>query len=444
MNDKIQTEKPKSKDRHKYIKVLIIAMVIVIFGIIYLSKAYMRNDSYFKYKPFFEDDTEYDVLFFGSSHMVDGVYPMQLWNDYGITSYNCGNHGSHVPASVEFSKIVFKYHKPKIAVLDVFYVNSQEYGYDSLGQVHNTIDILPVNKDKLDMIKTIYPDDKKAQAELANPFSIYHSRWNETNRAIIKRGFGMDLTCTTEKGSAFRSNIVEPKNMKRIPESSYTKETSPGLEYVKEFIEYCRERKIEPVIINIPSPTNETNQMWANAAIKLAKEEGVPTINFQYTDTVDFDTDLNDFSENNSHLNSSGARKVTDELGKFLTETFELEDKRNDPAYDNWDQDYEEYYDFLVSNIKNYDDYKTTLLLLNNSNFKAELAVTGKYDADKVEEKLIKQLGGNIKLIDTEVIMANGNSDADIKLTIYNKESGEELISKYYDVDEKIELINKM
>ena len=50
-----------------------------------------RDDSERKYGPFFEDKNGFDVLFFGTSRVLDGITPMELWRDYGITAYNMGN-----------------------------------------------------------------------------------------------------------------------------------------------------------------------------------------------------------------------------------------------------------------------------------------------------------------------------------------------------------------
>ena len=41
-----------------------------------------------KYDRFYSEKEDFDVLFFGSSRVLDGVAPMQLWKDYGIRSYN--------------------------------------------------------------------------------------------------------------------------------------------------------------------------------------------------------------------------------------------------------------------------------------------------------------------------------------------------------------------
>lgn len=52
-----------------------------------------RKDSKKKYNDFFKMSDQVDVLFLGSSHVLNGVNPALLFDEYGITSYNMAMHG---------------------------------------------------------------------------------------------------------------------------------------------------------------------------------------------------------------------------------------------------------------------------------------------------------------------------------------------------------------
>ena len=39
---------------------------------------------------FFKQETSYDAMYFGTSHVINGFLPQELWEEYGITSYNFG------------------------------------------------------------------------------------------------------------------------------------------------------------------------------------------------------------------------------------------------------------------------------------------------------------------------------------------------------------------
>ena len=98
---------------------ILLLTIMIFFGIIFLQKTTMRDSSGFKYRPFLQEDTEYDVLFFGTSHVINGIFPMQLWNDYGITSYNFGGHANSLAMAYWTMVNAVEYHKPKVAVLDL-------------------------------------------------------------------------------------------------------------------------------------------------------------------------------------------------------------------------------------------------------------------------------------------------------------------------------------
>jgi hypothetical protein len=76
--------------------------------------------AYTKTAEFVETADEYDVLFFGTSHMTMSVYPMELWKDYGITSYNLGGNGHPLAISYWILMNALDYANPQLAVIDCY------------------------------------------------------------------------------------------------------------------------------------------------------------------------------------------------------------------------------------------------------------------------------------------------------------------------------------
>ena len=58
-----------------------VLLALLAGGLAFFSRALRVNDGYYKNRPFLEDDREYDVLIFGTSHIINGVLPMQLWEE---------------------------------------------------------------------------------------------------------------------------------------------------------------------------------------------------------------------------------------------------------------------------------------------------------------------------------------------------------------------------
>ena len=420
----------------KGIRAALSALVIgamVAAGVMFLGEATKRDASDFKYRPFFEDDTTYDVLFFGTSHMMNAVYPMELWREYGITSYNFGGNANSLAISYWLAVSAFDVHKPKVAVLDVLYAGAQTPGMD-VGVAHQSMDVWPLSLTKIKAVREIFPDSEGDRMEMLFPFSVYHNRWNELTAQDWGRALGGEADCTREKGAEMRIAVCEPWETALVAQDAYYKEDSVGLDYIARFIELCEANGVQPVIVNIPFPASEEHQLWANAAIRLAQEKGVPALNMQYTGAVDFDTDCYDAG---SHLNPSGARKVTHALGEFLTVQFGLADKRGDGAFAGWHEDCAAYDDLKMEQLGEHDDLRETLMLLYASGFTAELETTAAYVPDDVERKLIDQLGEGIARSEAETIATPGGAEADIRLTIRDGDGGE-IVTRYYDVGSEI------
>ena len=71
-----------------------IAMIVVFRKVAFSLEA---KGAYNKNGDFFRVADECDVLFLGTSHVTMAVYPMELWHDYGITSYNISGYGHLMP-----------------------------------------------------------------------------------------------------------------------------------------------------------------------------------------------------------------------------------------------------------------------------------------------------------------------------------------------------------
>lgn len=65
--------------------IFLVGLIVIVGGLsdLFRTKGTQRING-----TFFNQPKDYDVLFFGTSHVRYGIYPMELWEEYGITSYN--------------------------------------------------------------------------------------------------------------------------------------------------------------------------------------------------------------------------------------------------------------------------------------------------------------------------------------------------------------------
>lgn len=299
------------------------------------DRAMRRDDGQRKYGNFFAEEQGFDVLFMGTSRVLDGVQPMELWRDYGVTSYNMGNNSENLETTKWVLDIAMDTHTPKVALIDVYYIDRKVTDAWAYSFRHLFLDEIPLTKKKIECVKATLPESE--WTEFLMPFSLYHGRWEEilsgkTEEQVICRpfAFGAELRAQREKpGIDFvRTTEMNPEEME-------------GKDSLRKIAALCRERGVEPVFMAIPAPISEQEQMNVNSVQLIADELGVPFINMLDVEgLVDFDNDCYDAL---GHLNPDGASKVTAYLGAWLTEHFDLADKHGDSAYAHWDKNLSEY-----------------------------------------------------------------------------------------------------
>ena len=81
-----------------------------------------RKESDYKYTDFFNEAKKdhIDVLFMGSSHVINAINPVFLFEEYGITSYNMGGHGAMLQATYWELQQALEYCTPKWVVVDTY------------------------------------------------------------------------------------------------------------------------------------------------------------------------------------------------------------------------------------------------------------------------------------------------------------------------------------
>lgn len=293
-----------------------------------LDHAMRRDDSDRKYSAFFEEEQGFDVLFFGTSRVLDGVSPMELWRDFGVTSYNMGNNSEPLGVTRWVLDLAMDTHVPDIAVIDVFYVSRVVDEAWTYTYRHLFYDALPLSRAKIEAVCATQPEG--GRMEFLVPFSLYHGRWEEILAGDVERMVECEPYMM---GGELRPSRQVRDNYTLTDEA--TQGELPGHQALREIAALCREHGVEPVFIALPGHASQEEQRDMNSVARVAQELGVPFLNMmQVEGIIDFDRDCYDWQ---GHLNPDGASKATAYLGAWLTAHYDLEDKRGDAAYAHWD-----------------------------------------------------------------------------------------------------------
>lgn len=284
------------------------------------------------------EENTLDVLFLGSSHLYYGVQPNELWEEYGITSYAMGSPEQTVATSYFLLKEAFEHQQPKVVLMESYYFWNKKMYY-SEARLRQAFDGMAFGKVKLEMIQTMLPElEIKDKLSYALPFLKYHSRWDALENYDFQtkpylKGARIDYTTVAVEDPGL------PEEASKIPENS--------LYYLEKIMELCEENGAEFAMFAIPygiekrADSYEYRQGVNLALDTYLSEKDIPFLFYQqdYTDVIDFAADFRD----RTHLNTQGAVKLTDHLGAWLTETYDMADHREEPAYECWNRDYEKY-----------------------------------------------------------------------------------------------------
>lgn len=399
--------------------VVFVLTILLLYGTANLTE---RKASKEKYRDFFNEQLEFDVLFFGTSHVLNGIFPMELWEQEGFTSYNFGGHASTLAMSYWVMQNVFRYKQPQVVVIDC-------YGLRWTGKTsnfsfaHQAMDEFPLNRTKIQAVMDLVQDDAevwesadvgeemvvqsegepKSRIGLLWNFSVYHARWSELSR----EDFIPDVLC--EKGAESRIGVTQ-NQWNGVTEKGMPKEPSVNEMYLRNMIEDCKERGIQVLLTYIPFPADEKHQKDANRVKQIAAEYQVNYIDFLELDCVNAKTDYYD----KTHLNPLGARKITKYVGEYLRENYTLSDHRKDTAYAKWNVDYERYTDFKNEKLREQEDMMTYMMLLGREQVQAQFILRN-------EELLLDDWYSQIlNEIDCTVLRENSvNDKVDLSVSVF-------------------------
>ncbi|WP_029232792.1 hypothetical protein [Butyrivibrio sp. VCB2006] len=402
--------------KKKILNLLVIALfVAVVSGCLYAAATVVRRkESNNKYADFFTqaEKGNIDVLFMGSSHVINGVNPASLYKDYGFTSYNMGGHGSVMQATYWELIEALDYCTPKWVVVDA-YMLEKNYQYldvmnentpqedidSSIDQLHLNMDCWPLNRLKLAAISDLI-QDKEIRKEFLFDFMVYHDRWNELTRedydVLAGKNGGEGLF-----GGELRYEVeLKPSTSPDPAEGEVLAEHTVGQEYLMKIIDECQRRGIGVLVTYLPfCPTTE-DKIAANSAGVTAGMYGVPYINMLDLDIIDVYTDLND----TGHLNALGAKKVTDFLGNWLLENADLTDHRGQAGYEYYDECAARYADNMKSGAVNADELYTQLEMLSFGDVGSVVYFnqgSNAFSDDGVKE-LVSKMSGTDKIVNTQ------------------------------------------
>lgn len=424
----IGVRKIKSKCLKIIVFLLLTCFLLAIMQSVFLPKWYypsVESETISISGFYAEPNDSLQVLTLGPSHMLFGYSPCEVYEKYGITSYNLAT-ASQLPISTYYLlKEALKTQSPQIVVCDVSGFFKKEFEEPEITKIRVVLDQMPLSSLKYEFASKFvtYEGNNSSMWDIMFPILQYHDRWS-----------GLDKRDFTEyvrnkhyfvKGYAVRNDIIGTDTVEEDMnndvndanhiESAYIVEYESGIantrEYEKDFYDsamskegmewifkirdLCKKNNIELLLVKIPDINNIFTYKSSWTKEKSDNVKGMcDRYNIEYFDLMyDSNHFINwktDTVDQGMHLNTLGAIKISDILGNYFMENYNLDKNYNEI----WNSDlvkYKKIRDYVIWTAENnFIDYLNKL----NDNLDGKVVLIAVEDdcligmSDETKEKL--------------------------------------------------------
>lgn len=323
----------KAKKFPKWIGPVALFLVVMLVILFFLQKLLMP-----KYmsdivegaltEEYYQETTDHDVIFVGDCEVYENFSPIELYRDYGITSYIRGSAQQLVWQSYYMLEDTLRYETPKVAVFNVLALKYDEPQSEAYNRM--TIDGMKFSSSKLGAIQASMTEEENLLDYLF-PILRYHSRWSDLSWDDVKYMFHKDKI--SHNGYYMR---VDVRPVEGFPEPDILSDPALGsnaMKYLDMMRELCQENGVELVLVKSPSLYPHWYDEWDEQIVEYAQKYGLDYFNYEKLADeigIDYNTDTYDAG---LHMNLDGAEKLSEYFGAYLKEIYDLEDHREDPEY---------------------------------------------------------------------------------------------------------------
>lgn len=292
---------------------LFIAIFIALFyffSYLCLPKENTRKFGFYKTSSFeilSEKDDTIDAIVLGDSLVYASVIPMEIYGEYGYTVYDCAGAAEIFRDAYEYFKVAAESQHPKLLIIEgnIFFRDERKR-----------------------------PKDERAKMILSNyiPLIVHHDNWK---KLLLSHKENINV----DKGYIYNKRIEPSKNFNYMEElDKKTNILDKNVEFFEKLLEVAKEHNVKIVIMGFPS-----QKSWYQSKHVLMQEfadkYGIEFIDLNYEESLNIDWTV-DTKDEGSHLNYTGAKKVSKYIGNYLHEMGIFEDHRNDPKYADWNTAY--------------------------------------------------------------------------------------------------------
>lgn len=276
-------------------------------------------------EEYYSETTKNDVLFVGDCELYENFSPIALWEEYGITSYIRGSAQQLIWQSYYLLEDSLRKETPEVLVFNVLALKYNEPQREEYNRM--TIDGMQWSKSKIGSIQASMTQDEQL-LDYVFPLLRYHSRITQLTQSDFKYYFKKRKV--THNGYYMRVDVAPvTSEIEDIPPKSYEFGEN-AWNYMNKIVELCEKEGIKLILVKAPSLSPVWYDEYEAQIVEYAKEKNLPYINYlKLVDEIGIDFSKDTYDEG-LHMNLSGAEKLSNHLGKVLSQEYGLTDHRKD------------------------------------------------------------------------------------------------------------------
>ena len=272
---------------------------------------------------YYQECNLYDVLFLGPSTTYDAINPTEIWNMFGVSSFNRAHPAQNYKKTYYLLHESLSLHKPKLVIYDVgATISNLQFSRDQIQEM------------SLSYSKYLGIRDAYNNTDIINnmfAYNKYHQRWKNLTY--------MDFIQPKNQFKGYNTDVsifwVSPQKKIYYPYNPTKKLDEEGLKYINNIVELCKKNNVPVLFITYPSNYYEDKSMIFDSFEKYAQEHNIEYINLnKYIKDIDFD-----FSKNlkvSFHSNYYGGIKIIKFLIPYIINKYNVPIRKNDPEYNFW------------------------------------------------------------------------------------------------------------
>lgn len=233
-----------------------------------------------------------------------------------------------LPLSYYYILEALKTQSPLAVVLDIRYCVLDEPYIDE-GMTHINTDEFKHSLNRFRMIQDTTAPGQRWPFLL--PLMLYHNNWDSTTLSSF-HGFGRIENPFKGYTPVFSDNRVPTPPTDEMLATVDDRAPLPEVSryWLQRIIDLSKEKGFELLLIKVPDGLVDDQALY-NTVGDIAAEQGIPFVNF------------NPLFGGSEHLAIARANSFSSMLGEYLAEHYPVVDKRDDPAYDQWNDFYDQY-----------------------------------------------------------------------------------------------------